>query len=711
MNWWRTGVVALLVGAAVWIIAARLTVEDDPLRSLNDRDAEETALFERFHAESPFQGELFVEMDSLPQNERRAFDAAIAQAGYRPVGAGRSFEGLLGRLVELAPAVLEEKDIEETLSPSAIGDRASEILMVATLPGSSALFETLAEDPLGLAKHVRGAIGRTLGRSRASASPTIRVYESPRPLSYEKVGELYDRWVGISNRVHAISGDFFALANFRAIRRDIVVCTAVALPLNFVLFWIFVRRWNFLAFLFVGSIVSYAAGLFALSVSAGPVFTLVLVFTSTLVSFNNEYLVHLCGLDPSRSSENRLSLGSAIGTTFIGFVALLFASAVIIRQIALVSIGGMIGFLLFLFAYRDVLSRIHLRTWRWPMLSLSKQSLLAGSVAVICILFWLGMPTLRTRVESFGVREDHLQREAEYFGARAEHITGETILAVEVREDPGVVWEAIKRTSGADLAPHPLLFLRSGEEQQRNAAFLKQRYNEAVELLRERLERGGIRLPSGRLPPSFGVQNAAEFLHRTGDLWPSPTWIEDGGRRWLVIGVHEADADKAEKALAGKGRRVTVLNPKIHYDRLLTGISAQLLALFVAGLVGIGAYLIALQRRVFRLLYVTFPLGLALAAFLAWIRWVGPYEVNFIHLTAFALVISLAVDYTCIAVSTGFGELERTKILVTGLSTVASFGILMAARHPVLRAIGATVTLGCGVSLVFALFVRLKEDA
>src|SRR3990172_266293 len=101
----------------------------------------------------------------------------------------------------------------------------------------------------------------------------------------------------------------------------------------------------------------------------------------------------------------------------------------------------MIGFLLFLFAYRDVLSRIHLRTWRWPMLSLSKQSLLAGSVAVICILFWLGMPTLRTRVESFGVREDHLQREAEYFGARAEHITGETILAVEVREDPGVVWE------------------------------------------------------------------------------------------------------------------------------------------------------------------------------------------------------------------------------------------------------------------------------
>jgi predicted exporter len=255
------------------------------------------------------------------------------------------------------------------------------------------------------------------------------------------------------------------------------------------------------------------------------------------------------------------------------------------------------------------------------------------------------------------------------------------------------------------------MFLRSGKEQERNAAFLKERYNEALESLRERLEHDGVRLPPDRLPPRFGVQDAGEFLQHTGDLWPSPTWIEDGGRPWLVIGVHETDADKAETSLAVSGRRVMALNPKIHYNRLLTGISAQLLALFVAGLVGIGAYLIALQRCVFRLLYVAFPLGLALAAFLAWIRCVGPYEVNFIHLTAFALVISLAVDYTCIAVSTGFGELERTKILLTGLSTVASFGVLMAARHPVLRAIGATVTLGCGVSLVFALFVRLKEDA
>jgi predicted exporter len=46
-------------------------------------------------------------------------------------------------------------------------------------------------------------------------------------------------------------------------------------------------------------------------------------------------------------------------------------------------------------------------------------------------------------------------------------------------------------------------------------------------------------------------------------------------------------------------------------------------------------------------------------------------------------------------------------VLLTGLCTLATFGVLVLARHPVMRELGITVAIGCGVSLAFALFVRL----
>ena len=49
-------------------------------------------------------------------------------------------------------------------------------------------------------------------------------------------------------------------------------------------------------------------------------------------------------------------------------------------------------------------------------------------------------------------------------------------------------------------------------------------------------------------------------------------------------------------------------------------------------------------------------------------------------------------------------ELGHKKARVGGIAT---FGVLAFARHPVLRDLGFTVLIGCGLSLVFALFVRV----
>jgi len=98
--------------------------------------------------------------------------------------------------------------------------------------------------------------------------------------------------------------------------------------------------------------------------------------------------------------------------------------------------------------------------------------------------------------------------------------------------------------------------------------------------------------------------------------------------------------------------------------------------------------------------------ALAGLAFAVWAR-VGGFHVNIIHVMGWSLVIALAIDYTAVAVSSDHAPAETSKVLLTGLSTLATFGVLAFARHPVLRDLGFTVLLGCGLSLLLALFVRV----
>jgi predicted exporter len=177
-------------------------------------------------------------------------------------------------------------------------------------------------------------------------------------------------------------------------------------------------------------------------------------------------------------------------------------------------------------------------------------------------------------------------------------------------------------------------------------------------------------------------------------------WIDTvGGSRFVMAAL-------ASGAPAELPPGVIPVSPRRYYDGLLTSASRELAWLFLAGLAVMGIYLAVLQRSVARVLYVLAPLSLSAFAFAAYVRYSGT-SVDIIHVLAFSLIIALATDYTSILVSTGHGRPEQAKVLLTGASTLATFAVLWSARHPVLRELGAIVTLGCAVSLAFALFVRL----
>lgn len=685
----------LIVTAALALTLRGTTLEDDPIRSLSHPDPVRAALFDRYQEKSFFRDRVFVEMGALTQAERERLAEVLRAAGYREVGLVERPSA--DKILELAP-LLPAEDVRRLVDEEALARRAREALSIAMLPGGDTYLRELQDDPIGLGPAV---LARLVGPSATSAvGPLLHGYRSPRPLDYEQVGRVYDLLVGFSPRVHFIGGDFFALENYRAVKHDILVCSALSLVLNLVIFFCFTGRWALLALLFLGSVVSNLVGLLAIRAFYTEVYALVLAYTSTFIGFNNESLVHLAGIEATRRRRSLLGIWSAIGTTFIGFLVLLLGRSTMVRQMALASLGGMVGFLLFLVPYRATLATVRFRGFAWPKLTLRPRWVAATCAVSVLGLVIVGVPPVATRIEGFRYQTPTLDAQVTYFSQQLDALSLEDVVAVPAAGEPG---DAIARLAAAGLldpARHPLAGWRRPAEQEETLRALRERYPLAVARLTALLAESGIRIEPAAAPPArLRVLDAWEYLEELGSLGPVRWADRVGGQRFVMAGLR---ASAHPPAIAG----AIPVSPRHYYDQLLTALSRELGWLFLAGLAVMAIYLVILQRSASRALYAFAPLFMAALAFAAWARATGS-AIHIVHIMGFSLVIALALDYTAVAVSNDHGDVELSKILLTGLSTLATFGVLVLARHPVLHELGATVAIGCGVSLVFALVFRL----
>jgi hypothetical protein len=567
------------------------------------------------------------------------------------------------------------------------------------LPGADVALREVESDPLGLAPALAA---RLAGSATVPGGGLLQVYRSPKPLNYERVGPAYDMLISLSPRVHFIGGDFFAFENYRAVKRDILLCSALTLALNLLVFFLFTKRWALLGLLFLGSVVSYLTGLAVLRVFYAQVFALVLAYTSTFVGFNNESLVHLAGIEPHQRKRSLLGVWSAIGTTVIGFLVLLAGRSTMIRQMALASLGGMAGFLLFLVPFRSTLAGMRFRRVTWPKLTIRPWTLGGICVACAAAVALLGIPEIATRVEGFRFQTPALDRQAAHFSRSLDALALENVVAVAAPGDPIDALRSLSSAGFVDLARHPLAKWRTESEQEETLRLVRDRYADAAARLSRHLSESGLRLDLAVQPyAALRTIGAWDFLDRLGKLGPVRWTDSVDGRRYVMAGLRPGVSTRSVPGAIS-------VSPRSYYDELLTSFSRELGWLFLVGLALMAIYLVALQRSAARVLYVFAPLFVAALAFAAYARLVGS-TLHIVHFMGFSLVIALAIDYTAVAVSSNHGEVELSKILLTGLSTMATFGVLVLARHPVLRELGATVAIGCGVSLAFALFFRLPE--
>lgn len=693
-RWLLSGALALVLFAAV---RDQVVLEDDPMRSLVHTNPQVAQLFERYHEWSFFRGKVFLDTSKLDEPEAAGLAELLRETGYTPISLFQrpSPEQVFQLASQLPPERITELTSEEALSA-----RAQEALAMALLPGGGAALSEIERDPLGLGpavfRELTAALG--VGSKADDGGAALRVFRSPTPLRYDDVGRLYDRLVALGDKVRFIGGDFYSYENYLAVQRDIVFCSVLTLILNLLLFWFFTRRWMPLVLLGVGSVISYEAGLAALGLAYDKVFTLVLAFTSTFVGFNNEYLVHLAGIDQGHKRKSLLAVWSAIGTTFLGFIVLLLGRSIIVRQMALASLGGMAGFLVFLLIFRTDLAAVRIRTYRWPKLKISRRTLavLAGSAGLLLLLA-MTRTTVQTRIEVFRFESPVLERQSRDFGALLGGLNLDRVFAVKSDAEP-LETLARLRTAGVLAGQgHPLQAHRSAEEQGTTLAALSATYSASVDRLGALLREAGLELRLARqLPGDLQPLSPWQFLDLLGTIAPIKWAAEVGGERYLFVPVRP-DAAPEKSGLVP-------MSPQHYFDELLSGLSRELGGLFALGVVAMVAFLALLLRSPAKLAYALTPLALSAAAILA-ITALRGGGLNIIHFVGFALVIALATDYGSVAISTDHHELEMAKILLTSLSTMATFGVLLFARHPVLKDLGMTVSVGCLISSLIALFV------
>lgn len=701
MNWLpptRTGwlrrsagtLLVLLVIGGLGLAVRDITLEQDPVRSLADPDPVRAQLFSDYQTKNPLQGKVFVEATDQDAASRSRLGRAFAQAGYREVSFFQPPP--IGELVALAP-LLPPDEVEGLLSDEAMRRRAATVVELATLPGTATYLETVVADPLGLAPAVAVRLGLAPG---AEARP-VRVFKREGPLDYDRIGALSEQLSAISPKVHFIGGDFFSFENYQAVQHDIVVNSVLSLVLNLIIFYGFTARWALLGLLLAGSVVSYLTGLLSTWFFYADIQAVVLAYTSTFVGFNNESLVHLAGIEEQRRRTTLLGIWSAIGTTFIGFLVLLAGRSIIVRQMALASIGGMIGFLLFLIPYRATINAVRFRTVGWRPMTIRPRTLIWACAVTVAGTAVVGLPGFATQIDDFRYETPELTAAVRHFSQRLEDLSLEDVVAVPALLGPGAALAPFAERGVLDVTHHPLAAWAPTERQQETLRRLEARAGPATALLGAELLLAGLRLSPP--PPVFRALDSWEYLDRVGAFGPVRWSQRVGEQRFVMASVKRGGEPSLPADLAP-------VTPRRYYNTLLTSLSRELGLLFMAGLAVMAVYLAALQRTALRVLYVFAPLLFAGFVFALYARLAG-VTLNIIHVMGFSLVIALAMDYTAVAVSSDHAPAEASKVALTGLSTLATFGVLIFARHPVLRDLGITVVFGCGISLAFALFIRV----
>ena len=308
----RAAILLLMGVAFLYLGLGELRIEEDLTRALEDSYPERSELFRTFQGTKFASDRIFIR----PPDEAslKPLEELAERYGYEPTDFISMDPSSLSFVYKLYPYLSHRLD--QLFSPGAIRQRAEMIRNWLYLPGGGELWQRAQKDPLGLNEAVvRGYL------NDIKPGPLVLVFKRGEALDFHKVQGFRDQLIKGFPAAVWTGADFFALENYLVVKRDIVLCTIISLVVGLVIFYYLCPNLWLLLILFLGTGLSYVFGIVSAQLFYPFVYTIVLTFTSTFVGFNNEYLIHFSAIKKV-SWRAVVGLGSAIGTTLIGFVSI-----------------------------------------------------------------------------------------------------------------------------------------------------------------------------------------------------------------------------------------------------------------------------------------------------------------------------------------------------------------------------------------------------
>ncbi|MBN2705568.1 MAG: MMPL family transporter, partial [Deltaproteobacteria bacterium] len=563
-----------------------------------------------------------------------------------------------------------------------------------------------------------------------------------------------------SVKATAVSGHLYTIANARAIQRDLKVVLSASLLALLLIYLVFFRRLQaLLVFLLPLALLGPAlalAGFFSPPLSA-----ITVGFGAVLLGIAIDYGLHLyfalqtAPVNPARTvAALAVPLSAAALTSVCALSVQLFSSLPGQRQLALFAGSGLLLALLLALLllphFLGLADEPRSRSAAAPGPDFSRLSSHASGRRLV-VLFWglglLACAGFAGRVGCVGdLREVNLvpaelkqaEKElAENWGelrGRALVVArGDDLESALAAEDLAYekLRQVLPREEIMSLAPVLPATATQANNQAAWAAFWRQRLPALRRDLAAAARRSGFAETAFApffaalanqpppLTPGFwrraGCGPLLDVL-LTGEGGPDDGPASGGFSllslvpdRPVLAALFPASSDvlSGELTVNDSGAALHLVSPVAFSDRLSLAIAGELKRFIGLALVVVSLILLLWLRRPYQALLALLPV---LAGLLTMFGIMGALGLSFnlFNLVAAILLIGLGVDYGIFMVYRlyrGHSAATEKAVLVSALTTLAGFGVLILARHPALNSIGLTVFLGVIGALPTVLFI------
>jgi predicted exporter len=528
----------------------------------------------------------------------------------------------------------------------------------------------------------------------------------------------------------------FAVASRASIKADVSRISLLALVVVFSTLLFVYRSLHVVALTLVPVVSGVLAGVAAVSLAFGSVHGITLGFGATLLGEGVDYAIYYF-TNVSGSSRRRglkriwptLRLG--VLTSVVGFSVLVLSQFSGLAQLGLFSIAGLV---VAFFVTRFVLPHLaphelhaapiaaagtrltklfsRARILRWPLL-----------VLVVLAIAWVAFRAgslWDDRLESLSPVSAPAKRLDESMRKDLSAPDARYLLVVEARSEQevleraerlGVILERMQASDAIAGYESPARVLPSEKTQRERQAALPDTKSLSTALAHAAR---GLPFRSNIFGPFLrdaAAARAAPLLSRsdlkgTGLALRVDTLLLERRGEWFALlplrGLH--DASRLTGAVATL-EGVHLLDLKQEADSLYRGYRGQAMRFALLGAGAIALLLLLALRSPRRALDVLLPLAAAVIVTCAAFT-IGNRQLTMFHLIGLLLVVGVGSNYSLFFERETFMRTDReltvVSIVLCNFSTIVGFGLLSAARAPVLSAIGGTVALGAFLSLVFA---------